>query len=145
MAHNLPINSPIKLLNDPYYYSMKWLDIKKIASRLRKNPTYSESVLWDELRDRKLKGRKFLRQHPILYDTNRLRNDFFFFIPDFYCATEKLVIELDGPIHDYQEEKDHQRDLILNRYGLKVIRIKNEDLIEMDNVLISIQQSFITE
>ncbi|MBK7174483.1 MAG: endonuclease domain-containing protein [Bacteroidales bacterium] len=121
---------------------MKWPEIKKIASRLRNNPTYSESRLWHEIRKNKLLGRKFLRQHPILYDANRMQNEYFFFIPDFYCASEKLVIELDGRIHDFQKDKDYRRDLILNHLDIKVLRFKNDELNDIEKVISTIMSSF---
>jgi very-short-patch-repair endonuclease len=94
--------------------------------------TPSERILWKELRNKRLSGKKFYRQHPIFYDS--VKNDYFFFVADFYCAQCKLVIELDGPIHDLQYEKDQRRDLILKGRGLKVLRIKNEDLKNINKV-----------
>jgi len=123
-------------------YNMKWFEIKEIATRLRNEPTEAESLLWQEIRNRKVMGRKFLRQHPIIYDVNRDNNDFFFFIPDFFCASEKLIIKLDGPIHDFQKEKDYQRDLILISNNFRVIRIRNEELIEIDAVISKITKMF---
>jgi very-short-patch-repair endonuclease len=121
---------------------MKWSEIKEIATRLRSNPTPSEVVLWEIIRNRQLVRRKFLRQHPIIYDTDRNANEFFFFIPDFYCAKEKLIIELDGPIHDFQKEKDYRRDQILVSYNLRVLRIRNEELNNIDLVKKKITDMF---
>ena len=121
---------------------MKWIEIKEIATRLRNEPTEAESLLWKEIRNRKLKGRKFLRQHPIIYDANRDKNDFFFFIPDFYCASEKLIIELDGPIHDFQKEKDYRRELILTSHDLRMLRIRNEELGNIEKVKRRITEMF---
>jgi very-short-patch-repair endonuclease len=113
---------------------MKWNEIKEIAVRLRNNPTKSESFLWAEIRNRKLMNRKFLRQHPLIYDTDRNKNEFFFFIPDFYCASEKLVIELDGPVHDFQKKKDYNRDLVLSSQDIRTLRIKNDELNDIEAV-----------
>ena len=121
---------------------MKWFEIKEIATKLRNEPTDSESILWQEIRNRKLSGRKFLRQHPIIYDVNRDKNDFFFFIPDFYCASERLVIELDGPVHDFQKEKDYRREMILTSHNLRIIRIRNGELVEMETVIKKIKGMF---
>ena len=121
---------------------MKWIEIKEIATRLRNEPTEAESLLWKEIRNRKLKGRKFLRQHPIIYDANRDKNDFFFFIPDFYCASEKLIIELDGPIHDFQKEKDYRREFILTSHDLRMLRIRNEELSNIEKVKRRITEMF---
>jgi very-short-patch-repair endonuclease len=122
---------------------MKWPEIKEIAKNLRNNPTRSESRLWQEIRHQKLLGRKFLRQHPIIYDSNRIQNEYFFFIPDFYCASEKLIIELDGRIHDFQKERDYGRDLILKNLGLRVLRFKNEELEDINKVLLTILNTFV--
>jgi very-short-patch-repair endonuclease len=121
---------------------MKWPEIKEIATKLRNNPTSSESKLWKVIRNKQLMGRKFLRQHPIIYDINRNNNEFFFFIPDFYCSHEKLIIELDGQIHDYQKDKDYQRDIILAANNLRVLRIENDDLCEMENIKMKIIKMF---
>jgi len=65
-------------------------EIKKHARNLRKNMTESERLLWEELRERRLSGYKFLRQHPILYKGNLTRYNYF--IADFFCDTKKVVI-----------------------------------------------------
>ena len=111
---------------------MQYQEILKIARRLRRNQTPSEYRLWHVLRAKRLNGIKFLRQHPIIYENNR--NDFFFFVADFYCAKYKLVIELDGKIHEFQKERDKDRELILRDRDLKVLRIKNEELNDMEKV-----------
>jgi len=121
---------------------MKWNEIREVASNLRNNPTLSEIKLWKQIRNKKLSGRKFLRQHPIIYDSNRDTNEYFFFIPDFYCASEKLIIELDGKIHDFQKEKDYRRDEILAAYNLKVLRINNEELNDIRTVINKITAEF---
>jgi very-short-patch-repair endonuclease len=120
---------------------MKYYEIKQIASTLRKQQTPSERLLWSYLKKRQLKGRKFLRQHPIKYES--VNNEHFFFIPDFYCSQEKLIIELDGAVHINQKEKDQRRELILKSINLKVLRINNEELIDIDAVLKKISQQFI--
>ncbi|MFH0761072.1 MAG: DUF559 domain-containing protein [Bacteroidota bacterium] len=119
---------------------MHYLEIKELASRFRRNPTKAEQKLWLYLKGKHLKGRKFLRQHPIVYQVNK--RECFFFIPDFYCVSEHLVIELDGGIHDDRKEKDLQRDRILSNFGLKILRIKNEELINIESVLLRIIQQF---
>ncbi|HOW25910.1 MAG TPA: endonuclease domain-containing protein [Bacteroidales bacterium] len=119
---------------------MKYNEIRDFARKLRKNPTPSEQKLWEEIRFRKLNGRKFLRQHPIIFESKN--NEHFFYIPDFYCAEEKLVIELDGPIHMNQQDHDKQRDLILKEKGLKILRIKNHEIKEMEKVVEKIRSTF---
>jgi very-short-patch-repair endonuclease len=119
---------------------MHYLEIKKLAGRFRNNPTKAEKKLWNYLKGRQLSGRKFLRQHPIVYHTDR--NQCFFFIPDFYCDIEKLVIELDGGVNDDRHEKDIHREIILQNLGLRVIRFRNEELSDIKDVMAIIQRNF---
>jgi leucyl-tRNA synthetase len=98
----------------------------QLARELRKNQTPEEKLMWHNLRNRKLDGKKFLRQHPIIYE--EAFNNVSFFIADFYCHEHKLVLEIDGAIHNLQKDSDRQRDLIANQLGLKVLRIKNEEV-----------------
>ena len=107
--------------------------IKKHAQEQRANQTDSEKLLWEELRGRKLSGYKFLRQHPILYQGNLIR--FNYFIADFYCSEKKVAIELDGPIHDLNQEYDKFRDSELQNRGIHILRIKNDELQNMNEVL----------
>jgi len=100
--------------------------------------TPEEKILWSNLRNRKLKGLKFLRQHPIVYDT--IRNKPKFFIPDFYCAEKKLIIEVDGKIHEFQKDYDERREEILRNMGLRVIGFKNEDFKDISVVLRKIRE-----
>jgi len=103
------------------------------ARLLRKNMTPCEKILWANIRKRKLDGFKFLRQHPIIYQVHNNRP--LYFIADFYCAEKKLVIELDGKIHNFQKQEDTARDEIMESLGLHVLRIRNEELENMQNVL----------
>ena len=107
--------------------------IKKHAQELRANQTDSEKLLWKELRGRKLSGYKFLRQHQILYQGNLIR--FNYFIADFYYSEKKVIIELDGPVHDLNQEYDQFRDTELQNRGIHILRIKNEELQNMNKVL----------
>ena len=86
---------------------------------MRKNHTASEDLLWQNLRGRKLGGHKFRRQHPVAG-----------FIADFYCHETKLVIELDGKIHNLSEQKEYDggRTHDLKEHGLRVIRFTNEEV-----------------
>lgn len=111
--------------------------ITQLARKLRQDQTTEEYLLWQFLRNRRLNGIKFLRQHPIIYDNTCEK--LLFFIPDFYSAEKKLVIELDGKIHDFQKEYDQNREEVLNSLGLKVIRFKNDELKHLNKVLNSIK------
>jgi imidazole glycerol-phosphate synthase subunit HisF len=96
-------------------------DIFKFARQLRKLETVAEKLLWSHLSKNQLMGLQFRRQHPI----NR-------FIADFYCPKIKLVIELDGSIHDIPEYQVHDigRSEVLNDFGITVIRFTNEQILE---------------
>ena len=108
--------------------------ITQLARDLRKNQTPEEDLLWRNLRNRKLKGFKFNRQFPIVYGRN-FDGTSLFFIADFYCHEKKLIVEVDGKIHEFQKEYDKERDFILNQLGINVIRIKNEELENISKVL----------
>jgi len=100
------------------------------AREMRANPTPAEAILWKQLKGKKI-GQKFRQQHLI--------NDF---IVDFVCLTRKLIIEVDGKVHDYQLEKDEARTLELEqKSGFKVIRFKNEEVIgDIDKVITKIEK-----
>lgn len=106
--------------------------VKKRARELRINATPSETILW-----RELSGYKFLRQHPVVY--NPYGSGVKYFIADFYCDTKKTVIELDGPIHERNLEYDQFRDTEMKNLGLHILRIKNEELLDIKNVLKKIE------
>jgi len=107
------------------------------ARELRSKSTPSEILLWKELRNRKLSGYKFLRQHPIVY--NPYGSGMKYFVADFYCDIKKTVIELDGPIHENNLEYDKFRDAEMVNLGLQILRIKNEELLNIDEVLKKIE------
>lgn len=119
---------------------MKFDEIKEIKTELRNNMTPSEKLLWKHIRNRQLLGRKFLRQHAIIYES--YDTEHFFFVPDFYCEAEKLAIELDGKIHDFTKAKDANRDAILSDMDITVLRIRNEELENLSIVLNKIKIYF---
>ncbi|WP_229679379.1 endonuclease domain-containing protein [Dyella caseinilytica] len=100
------------------------------ARHLRQTSTEAERELWYRLRGGRLNGHKFRRQHPIPP-----------YVADFYCDTNRLVIELDGSQHDPQTDKT--RTLYLEAQGLKVLRFWDNDVLQqMDAVLEVIFSSF---
>ena len=108
--------------------------LKGIRKDLRNNPTKAESMLWKALQKKQLDGRKFRRQHS-------LEN----YIVDFYCPTEKLVVELDGQVHynSINQAYDAERNQKLSAFGIKVVRFENKLVFEqMDMVLDAIKQEF---
>ena len=102
------------------------------ARDLRQRQTASEGLLWEELRNRKLAGRKFRRQSRVGHN-----------VVDFYCAAEHLVIEVDGGIHETQRSDDRHRQRVIEAAGLRVLRI-SADACEQDieNVLRRIRETF---
>ncbi|MCS7032193.1 MAG: endonuclease domain-containing protein, partial [Gloeomargarita sp. SKYG116] len=94
--------------------------MKEVARQFRKEPTTSEAILWEALRGRKLNGRKFKRQQPLGP-----------FIVDFFCAAERLIVEIDGSIHQNQREADQQRQQLLESLGLRFVRLSSQ-LVEND-------------
>ena len=108
--------------------------LKDFRKELRNNLTPAEAYFWNELKGKKLEGRKFRRQHSI--------NNF---IVDFYCASDKLIVELDGEVHlnPLAEEKDRKRDEILEGMGFKVLRFENKMVFEnLEFVLNEIKDNF---
>ncbi|WEA02427.1 endonuclease domain-containing protein [Mucilaginibacter sp. SJ] len=93
---------------------------------LRQRETVAEKLLWQELRNRKLLKKKFLRQHPLCVQSYFGKN--LYYIPDFYCHEAKLVIEADGPIHLYKKDYDSNRDKVLAELGLTILRFKNDEI-----------------
>jgi very-short-patch-repair endonuclease len=87
----------------------------------RRNATPAEECLWAVLRDRKLDGWKFKRQKVIGK-----------FVADFYCRDAKLIVELDGEIHDSRDAQvaDALRSEFLNAKGYTVLRFRNEEVLE---------------
>ena len=115
----------------------QWKFSSGIAKYNRQHPTAAEEKLWDELRNRKLAGYKFRRQHPIEA-----------FIPDFVCLEKKLVVEVDGPYHDEQEQKkaDEKRTQVLNKNNYRLIRFTNEEVLNKTEwVLQEIKKTLLSE
>jgi very-short-patch-repair endonuclease len=92
--------------------------------------TEAEQILWQKLRNNQFHGLHFRRQQII--DG---------FIVDFYCKAALLVIELDGEIHEKQIEYDTERDEVISSRGLKILRIKNEEIRDnLERVLLKIAE-----
>ncbi len=93
--------------------------------------TEAEQLLWNRLRGNQLRGFHFRRQQVI--DG---------FIVDFYCHAAGLVLEVDGGIHAAQGEYDEQRDLALSRRGLRVLRVRNGEVLRnLDEVVARVAQA----
>src|SRR5437868_1109846 len=94
--------------------------LKSFRRELRTRLTPAEALLWTVLRNSRLEGRKFRRQHSIGA-----------FILDFYCPSARFAIELDGAAHDSAaaEQKDAQRDGYLRGLGIRVARYENRHVV----------------
>lgn len=97
--------------------------IKK-AKSFRHEMTEAERILWNEIKSRKLNGLKFRRQHPIHY-----------YIADFYCHEKKLIIEVDGGVHESEETRIHDgnRTAEFEKLGIRVLRFTNEKILHSLN------------
>lgn len=98
-----------------------WTFLAEFARQNRKNATPAEDKLWQEIRNRKIHGFKFRRQHPI--------NGF---IPDFVCLPKKLIIEIDGAYHDEADQKkyDELRTKWLAATKYSILRFTNDEVID---------------
>lgn len=96
--------------NDPVF--------RERRRELRRRQTVYESLLWNEVRNRKFDGKKFVRQFSVGP-----------YIVDFFCVKKCLAVELDGIQHETeQKEYDEKRDDFLKGYGVKVLRFHNEEV-----------------
>lgn len=101
--------------------------VTDLARRLRLRQTKTEGILWASLRNRKLGEAKFRRQRPL----GR-------YIADFYCYDVRLVIELQGEVHNLAEQQayDAVRQEIIEQRGIRVLIFKNEEVIhDLERVL----------
>ncbi len=94
-------------------------ELEQAAHGHRHSPTLAEAMLWSKLRGGRLHGLKFRRQHPLGT-----------FILDFCCVTHRLVIEVDGGIHNQpaQAEHDAARTATLEAFGYRVLRFENREV-----------------
>jgi len=91
-----------------------WPKLQPLAHQMRKAPTGAEATLWQHIRKEQIRGAKFQRQHAIEP-----------FIVDFCCVKLQLIVEVDGPIHQYTQEEDQIRQEYLERLGYEVLRFSN--------------------
>jgi very-short-patch-repair endonuclease len=124
------------------YYSKKTMHLGAQPSTfsntayLRRNPTRAEEILWARLRNNQLEKVHFRRQHPFIN-----------YVPDFYANEIKLVIELDGDIHEEKSVKftDEDRELNLKLNKLFILRYKNEDVYQFENEIVEDIREWISE
>lgn len=122
----------------------KLFEVAKVVCReLRKNSTKAERIFWEVIRNKKFYGKKFYRQYPIFHDITGKET---FFVVDFFCFDEKLIIELDGKYHQYRLQEDKERTKILDRLGLKLIRFSNEEITNnLEEVLFKLKKNLGSE
>ncbi len=111
--------------------------MRELRRELRQNQTHAEMLLWESLRNRKLDGVKFRRQHSIGN-----------YVVDFYCAEAALVIEIDGSVHDSAEAQayDREREAVICDLGLSMMRFRNDDVERrLDYVLAKIAENLNSE
>ena len=115
-------------------------NVSRLKSRrreLRRELTIAEARLWNHLKNRKLRGRKFRRQDSIGP-----------YILDFHCPGERLAVELDGAAHDHEAAQDYdaRRTLFLETARIRVVRFENREVIEnLEGVLEFIARRFVDE
>jgi len=100
---------------------------KNLALNLRKSMTDAERVLWYNLRDRRLGGWKFRRQHAVGP-----------FIVDFVCLEKKLVIEVDGGQHAEMIVQDDNRTEYLSKSGYRVVRFWNNQVLQETEAVLQV-------
>jgi very-short-patch-repair endonuclease len=95
----------------------------KRAKVLRRSMTRPEVHLWEHLRDQRLAGLRFRRQHPVGS-----------YVLDFYCVAARLCVEVDGAAHGFaaQAERDEQRDAWLAARGIRVLRFAASDILSSE-------------
>jgi len=109
-------------------------ELSEFRKELRKNLTPAEAFLWKHLKAKQLDSKRFTKQHSIGN-----------YIVDFYCPSEKLIIELDGEVHQNANaaEYDLERTKFLNSLGYKVIRFENKMVFDfLSSVLQEIKDNF---
>src|SRR3984885_522289 len=113
----MPMTPGRKVTRDKHVSSEKLL----LAKRLRREMTPAERRLWAAIRRDAIDGFHFRRQQVIEG-----------YVVDFYCASAKLAIELDGGVHQEQWKYDEARDKTISRLGVRVLRIPNEAMLDVE-------------
>ena len=110
-------------------------EVKEFRKVLRSKLTPAEAFLWKHIKNRQFEGRRFTKQHSIGN-----------YIVDFYCPSEKLIIELDGEVHNnpIAQDYDERRTCYLNGIGYKILRFENKLVFEnLDSVLMEIKDNLL--
>ena len=99
----------------------------QFARDLRKDQTDAEARLWAILRNKRLAGKKFRRQHAIPP-----------YVVDFFCNEASLVIEVDGGQHGETRRRDEERTAFLEEKGLRVIRFWNHEVLQSTDAVLEV-------
>jgi very-short-patch-repair endonuclease len=110
----------MKVIEKNMFFGAK-AELFSLALQMRKNPTEAERVMWKILRKFRQSGFPFRRQHPIE-----------FYIADFYCHNLRLVIEVDGEIQSHDEGRTGE----LERFGIKVLRFTNNQILHDSDLVV---------
>jgi len=106
-----------------------WSHLQPSARAMRRDATPEEDLLWERLRGRKFHGQRFRRQHALGP-----------FIVDFFCSESRLIVEVDGGIHETTVKQDGERADALQALGFKVVRLRNREITDdMDSALAKIR------
>lgn len=109
-------------------------DIRSYAREMRRGMTDAEALLWKLLRDRRVAGAKFRRQHPVGK-----------YILDFYCDEKRLGVELDGGQHGGAVKYDTQRDDWLRLQGIRILRFWNNEMLAETEAVMEVIYQALTE
>jgi very-short-patch-repair endonuclease len=125
-------------MNKPRHYrgGFEYTGSLRRSRELRRSSTDAELLLWESLRNRRLLGFKFRRQH-----------QFGNYIADFYCHDAKLVIECDGGIHTKVEAWNHDqnRDAYLSSLDLRVLRFANDEVLNETARVLDVIKTYLRE
>ncbi len=105
----------------PFRDDPEFIGLVELARRLRQRQTPAEKLMWELLRGRTFLGLKFRRQYRIER-----------FVADFGCREQRLVIELDGEVHETPEQaaSDENRDAYLRQTSHTVLRFTNKQVFD---------------
>ena len=116
---------PIKTNKSPKRYKDTPRYVTNLSRKLRNNMTECEKMLWEKISKKQLNGLKFRRQFPV----GR-------YIADFYNHEKKLIIEVDGSVHNEQKEYDKNREKYLEASGYTIIRFTNDEIVNNIDLVI---------
>ena len=102
----------------------------RLAREFRKNPTKSEQIIWNTLRNRNFLQLKFERQYVLKG-----------YVLDFYCPELKLAVEIDGSVHNGKKKEDKNRQSILENSGITFYQVESRNVeSNIDNVLVKLAE-----